>query len=190
MKQVATKQTPQLFDRFLDRKEPELPEYYLPSATQTPRSRAPGWRANWTDRQLSAASRRWWSATTEASSPAMPSWPGRSEPRRMALHRARQAHAERLHRELQRSAAGRIVERDVAITTPRDRTRSSDGRSRLSSPSPANRAGIWRCAMPRAPRQLPSLPPPKRANPRTGADSGLDKTVGQGHIDAKKATRA
>jgi hypothetical protein len=30
----------------------------------------------------------------------------------MALHRAGQAHAERLHRELQRSPAGRIVERD------------------------------------------------------------------------------
>jgi hypothetical protein len=31
---------------------------------------------------------------------------GRSEPRRLALHRARQAHAECLHRELQRPAAG------------------------------------------------------------------------------------
>jgi hypothetical protein len=33
-----------------------------------------------------------------------------------------------------------------------------------------------------APRQLPSLPPPNRANPPAGANSGLDKTWGQGHI--------
>src|SRR5690349_2769974 len=59
-------------------------------------------------------------------------------------------------------------------------TRDSDGRRRPSSPSPAIRAGIWRCAMPRAPRQLPSLPPPNRANPAAGANSGLDKTWGQG----------
>lgn len=45
-------------------------------------------------------------------------------------------------------------------TTTHDHTRSSDGRRRPSSPSPATCAAIWRCAMPRAPRQLPSLPPP------------------------------
>jgi hypothetical protein len=60
-------------------------------------------------------------------------------------------------------------------------TRGSDGRRRPNSPSPATRAGIWRCAMPMAPRQLPSLPPPNRANPPAGANSGLDKTWGQGH---------
>lgn len=38
------------------------------------------------------------------------------------------------------------------ITTRHDHTRSSDGRRRPSSPSPATRAGTWRCAMPRAPR--------------------------------------
>ncbi|MGY3294403.1 putative transposase [Bradyrhizobium sp. LM3.6] len=43
------------------------------------------------------------------------------------------------------------------------------------------RAGIWRCAMPKAPRQLPSLPPPSRANPTAKANSKLDKTWGQGH---------
>src|SRR2546423_1068936 len=48
-----------------------------------------------------------------------------------------------------------------------------------SSPSPAIRAGIWRCAMPRAPRQLPSLPPPNRAIQTPGANSPLDKTWGQ-----------
>ncbi|MHC2275614.1 transposase InsO family protein [Bradyrhizobium diazoefficiens] len=38
------------------------------------------------------------------------------------------------------------------------------------------RPGSWRCAMPRAPRQLPPLPPPNRANPTAGANSGPDKT--------------
>ncbi|MCK1493513.1 NAD(P)-dependent oxidoreductase, partial [Bradyrhizobium sp. 180] len=35
------------------------------------------------------------------------------------------------------------------------------------------------CAMPMAPHQLPSLPPPIRVNPTAGANSGLDKTWGQ-----------
>lgn len=43
------------------------------------------------------------------------------------------------------------------------------------------RAGIWRCAMPMAPRQLPSLPPSNRATQTPRANSGLDKTWGQGH---------
>jgi hypothetical protein len=47
-------------------------------------------------------------------------------------------------------------------------------------PSPSIRAGIWRCAMPRAPRQLPSLPPPNRAIQKPGANSPLDKIWGQG----------
>src|SRR3954454_17287505 len=68
-----------------------------------------------------------------------------------------------------------------SITTIDDLTRSSGGRRRPNSPSLAIRDGIWRCAMPRAPRQLPSLPPPNRANPAAGANSGLDKTWGQGH---------
>ncbi|MET4324153.1 hypothetical protein ABIC02_007945 [Bradyrhizobium sp. RT5a] len=67
------------------------------------------------------------------------------------------------------------------ITTTHDHTHGSDGGRRPSSPSPATRDGIWRCAILRAPRQLPSLPPPKWANPTTGANSGLDKTWGQGH---------
>ena len=46
--------------------------------------------------------------------------------------------------------------------------------------APAIRDGIWRCAMPKAPRQLPSLPPPNRANPTARANSELDKTWGQG----------
>src|SRR5215213_9816008 len=71
--------------------------------------------------------------------------------------------------------------RRLHLTTTHDHTRSSDGRRRLSSHSPAIRAGIWRCAMPKAPRQLPSLPPPSRANPTARANSELDKTWGQGH---------
>src|ERR1700751_4422399 len=67
-------------------------------------------------------------------------------------------------------------------TTMRDHTRGSEGRSPPSSPSPVTRAGIWRCAMPKAPRQLPSLPPPNRANPTARANSGLDRTWGQGHL--------
>jgi Transposase len=35
----------------------------------------------------------------------------------------------------------------------------------------------------KAPRPLPSLPPPNRANPTAGANSGLDKTWGQGHAN-------
>ena len=35
--------------------------------------------------------------------------------------------------------------------------------------------------LPRAQRQLPPLPPPNRANPTAGANSGPDKTWGQGH---------
>ena len=42
-------------------------------------------------------------------------------------------------------------------TTARARIRSSAGRHLPSSPSPSIRDGIWRCAMPMAPRQLPSL---------------------------------
>src|SRR6266404_7655413 len=46
------------------------------------------------------------------------------------------------------------------------------------SPSPSNRAGIWRCSMPTAPRQLPSLSPPNRANPTVRANSELGKSWG------------
>jgi len=41
------------------------------------------------------------------------------------------------------------------------------------------RVGIWRCATPRAPRQLPPLPPPNRAIQTPGANSELDKTWGK-----------
>lgn len=82
------------------------------------------------------------------------------------------------------SPSPRLASRSDAggpITTSYDHTRSSDGRRPPSSPSPVTRAGIWRCAVPRAPRQLPSLPPPNRANPTARANSGFDKTWGQGH---------
>ena len=69
-------------------------------------------------------------------------------------------------------------------TTVHARIPSSDGRHLLSSPSPSIRTGIWRCAMPRAPRQLPSRPPPNRANPMAWANSELDKTWGQGQTNS------
>jgi len=46
------------------------------------------------------------------------------------------------------------------------------------SPSPTIGAGIWRGAIPRALRKLPSLPPPNRANATVRANSELDKTWG------------
>src|ERR1700716_2023218 len=64
-------------------------------------------------------------------------------------------------------------------TTTLDHTRNLDGARLPSSPSPSIRAGIWRCAMPRAPRQLPSLQPPNRAIQPPGANSPLDKTWGE-----------
>jgi putative transposase len=67
------------------------------------------------------------------------------------------------------------------ITTMHEHTRSSDGRRRPSSPSLTIHAGSWRCAMPKAPRELQSLSPHNRANPTAGANSELDKTWGQGH---------
>src|SRR3954465_11540238 len=76
-----------------------------------------------------------------------------------------------------------------SITTTPDRTRSSDGRRRLSSHSPAIRAGIWRCAMPKAPRQLPSPPPPSRAHPPARANLELDKTWGEGHNGRRETTK-
>ncbi len=53
------------------------------------------------------------------------------------------------------------------------------GKRPPSSPSPVTRAGIWRCAMPKAPRQLPSLPPPNRANPTTGRTQDRIKLGGK-----------
>src|SRR5437868_1340043 len=72
---------------------------------------------------------------------------------------------ELLNETLFTSLAQARVPSDVGgpITMTHDHTRNSDGRRLPSSPSPAIRAGIWPCAMPRAPRQLPSLPPPNRA---------------------------
>src|ERR1700731_762499 len=64
------------------------------------------------------------------------------------------------------------------ITTIRARTPDSDGRHLPSSPSPSIRAGIWRCATPRAPRQLPSLTPPDREIQTPEANSRVDKNLG------------
>jgi hypothetical protein len=64
--------------------------------------------------------------------------------------------------------------------------------TRQSSPAApsATRAGIWRCAMLRAPRQLSSLPLPNWAKPTARANSGLDKTWGQGQFEQNRRPRA
>jgi putative transposase len=74
-------------------------------------------------------------------------------------------------------------------TTAPDLTRNSDGERLQSSSSPCSRDGIWRCAMRRGPRQLPSLTPPDRVTPTPGSNSALDKTWGQCH-GASSTSRA
>ena len=75
--------------------------------------------------------------------------------------------------------AGRLQRITPALAT-------RHGRRLPSSPSPSIRAGIWRCAMPMAPRQLPSLHPPNRAIQPPGANSQLDKTWGQRQREMKR----
>src|SRR6202035_1273360 len=72
------------------------------------------------------------------------------------------------------------------ITTVHARTLDSNGRHLPSSPSRSIRAGIWRCATPRAPRQLPSLTPPDREIQTPEANSRVDKTWGQGQWGLNK----
>src|SRR6202035_2450045 len=74
------------------------------------------------------------------------------------------------------------------ITTVHARTLDSNGRHLPSSPSRSIRAGIWRCATPRAPRQLPSLTPPDREIQTPEANSRVDKTWGQGQFDIKSGS--
>ncbi|RWH41902.1 MAG: hypothetical protein EOQ80_26855 [Mesorhizobium sp.] len=62
---------------------------------------------------------------------------------------------------------------------PRGRTPKSPGRPRPSSPAPSIRDGRSRCAMPKAPRQRPSLHPPSRAQPTPETNSKLDRNWGQ-----------
>ena len=63
-------------------------------------------------------------------------------------------------------------------TTDHARTRKSAGRRPLPLPQPSTCGGIWRCAPPMAPRQLPPLTPPNKAIATAGANSRLDKTRG------------
>src|ERR1700731_1021974 len=72
------------------------------------------------------------------------------------------------------------------VTTGHARTLDSKGRHLPSSPSRSIRAGIWRCATPSAPRQLPSLTPPDREIQTPEANSRVDKTWGQGHVPTVK----
>jgi hypothetical protein len=86
-----------------------------------------------------------------------------------------------------------LVARHDATDAPSRRVfiplKDSTRRSSPAAPS-ATRAGIWRCAMLRAPRQLSSLPPPKWAKPTARANSGLDKTWGQGQFEQNRRPRA
>jgi hypothetical protein len=111
---------------------------------------------------------------------------------RMALHRARQADAEfiesfnrRLRDEFLNETLfppGAGPDRPGHVEVGLQRiTRKSAGRRPLPLHQLCTRAGIWRCAPPTAPRQLPPLTPPDRAVATAGADSRLDKTWGQGH---------
>jgi putative transposase len=68
---------------------------------------------------------------------------GRSGPRCMALHRAGQAHAECLHRELQRPAAGRIVERTLFTSLAQARVALGCWRADYNDARPHSQLG-WK----------------------------------------------
>ena len=128
-------------------------------------------------------------------SPATPFCAGPTRPRRLALHRAGQADAERLHRELQRPAARRVPERDVVPLVGSRPRHAAKWRadynvkrphSGLGWQTPAEFAHTFRgesrrCAIPRsAPAQAAPAQPAQRAIPTARANSKLDKTWGQG----------
>jgi len=87
------------------------------------------------------------------------SWPS-AELKKPARRRLRQYRYAMLAGRLQRCTTTLAARMENAVRVPRH--------------LPSAR----RCAMPRVPRQLPSLPPPKPA----GANSELDKTWGQGQL--------
>ena len=122
---------------------------------------------------------------------------GRRDRRRLALHRARQAAAERLHRELQRPAARRAAERDpvpLAAARPgrarglaaRLQRRTAALEARLDDASglrqrPPRRDRPGRCTTLRAPR--PGLLPPtkQKAQINPGLSLWLDEKRGSRH---------
>ena len=79
--------------------------------SRTTRFRVFAYRGNWIVPSRCGARHAWWSATTAPSSPHAPSGLAGRKGRGMALHRARQADPERLHRELQWPAARRVPQR-------------------------------------------------------------------------------
>jgi hypothetical protein len=107
----------------------------------------------------------------------------------MASHRAGQAHAERLHRVIEgfdgrprdellnetlfTSLAQLALPLDAggSTTMAHGRILGADGRHPPSSPSPSIRAGSWRCAMPRVPRQVPAF-----LTAQQGKSNGLGRT--------------
>lgn len=70
-------------------------------------------------------------------------------------------------------------EEKLAVRRRGGRTPKSPGRHRPSSPAPSICDGRSRCAMPKAPRQRPSLHPPSRAQPTPETNSKLDRNWGQ-----------
>jgi hypothetical protein len=163
---------------------------------RTPRSLACVSHANWTGSLPSAASRKWWSATTAASSPAPPSSLG---PIRPASNGITSPPASRCKMPSSRAStpacATSFSMRRSSLPHARAmlniwradyndsaRTRNSDGRHRPSSlrPSLRPRGGLWRCAPPKAPRRRPSLRPPFRASKTPETNARLDKTWRQG----------
>ncbi|WP_431192967.1 integrase core domain-containing protein [Xanthobacter aminoxidans] len=112
----------------------------------------------------------------------------------MALHRAGQAHAERLHRELHGRLRDELLNETLFSALSQARATLSGWRSdyngsrphsalgwrpRPPSPPPSIRDGICRCAKSKAPRQIPPLTRPKGPNPPDRTNSPLDKTWGQ-----------
>ena len=115
--------------------------------------------------------------------PSGASTPSLTDRRRLALYRPRQAAAERLHRELQRPAARRVVERDAvplaaarprrasrpggAITTKNGRIRNSAGCRLGATPAPsaARPAGTLRFAGAPRPGLLPPTAQKAQINP-------------------------
>jgi hypothetical protein len=94
---------------------------------------------------------------------------GGSQPRRIALHRAGQTHAERLHRKLQRARVRHDVTGSGSHCLGCWRADYNDHRPQLGWKTLVRvRLHLhwrWICAMSGAPRQLPSVPSPNRGNP-------------------------
>ena len=138
---------------------------------------------------------------TELTSMAILRWAQDSRDR-LALHRARQADAERLHRELQRPAARRAAERDAVHLARPCPSGAGDLEGRLQHRQAAQRAsaicrrrstpisalprcnGTGRCAHSGAPRPVPLHHRARQAQMRHRLYFQLDETWGSGQSGA------